>query len=174
MSLLYLVQVSSASPFRAANGSTINFTAPYSGVSLALNILLTIAIVLRLLFYRRQIERALGKEHAANYAGIAAMVVESAALYSAFSLFFLIPFGLNSPIANISLQVLDQIQAWTSAYKNAETLLTYFRLFLRCWLYFVWPKEKGGRAIPRVAYLARATQIPINLLLSAHANRKAV
>jgi hypothetical protein len=89
---------------------TVNWTIPYFSLSLALNILVTIAIVARLLLYRHRITRALGPAHGSQYAGIATMIIESAAIYSSFSLLFLIPFALNNPISAIFLQALGNVQ----------------------------------------------------------------
>ncbi|KZT03126.1 uncharacterized protein LAESUDRAFT_762120 [Laetiporus sulphureus 93-53] len=55
-------------------------------------------------------ELVLGPGHASHYTGVAAMIVESAALYSAFTLLFIIPFGMGNPIANTFLQALSEVQ----------------------------------------------------------------
>lgn len=52
----------------------------------------------------------LGTEHGSQYTGVAAMIVESAVLYSAFSLCFLIPFVLGNPIQNTFIQMLGEVQ----------------------------------------------------------------
>jgi len=105
--ILYLVQLSAASPFVNTN---LNWTIPYISISLGLNILLTIAIVLRLLLFRRRIASALGPTHGSQYTSIAAMVVESASLYSIFSILLLVPFALGNSIASVFLQVIGQVQ----------------------------------------------------------------
>src|SRR2546421_9385621 len=89
--ILFLKQVGtvSQSPWEA---SGINFTIPYYAMSLALNILITLLIVLRLMVYRHRIVRAMGKAQGSQYTSLAAMIVESAAIYSTFALLFLIPF----------------------------------------------------------------------------------
>ncbi|KAJ6631197.1 hypothetical protein B0H10DRAFT_1773766 [Mycena sp. CBHHK59/15] len=107
MGILWLIQISATSPF---SSSTINYTLPYMSISLALNILVTIAIVARLFLYRRRISNAFGIEHGSQYTSIAAMLVESAAIYSAFSILFLVPFGMNSALSQLFLQALSEIQ----------------------------------------------------------------
>ena len=87
-----------------------NFTGPYFWMSLSLNITMTIAICARLLFYRRRITRILGPNHGTQYTSVAAMIVESASLYSAFALLFLIPFALGNPIQNTFIQLIGEIQ----------------------------------------------------------------
>ncbi|TFK40274.1 hypothetical protein BDQ12DRAFT_734277 [Crucibulum laeve] len=133
MGILFLIQVSALSPWDA---TTVNFTLPYFLLSLILNIISTIAIVTRLLYYRRRTSKALGTAYGAQYTSIAAMVVESAALYSISSILFLVPFILNHPIQNTFLQMLSPVQviaplliilrvaqgkAWSGATANALT-----------------------------------------------------
>ncbi|KDR69678.1 hypothetical protein GALMADRAFT_215042 [Galerina marginata CBS 339.88] len=83
----------------------INWTAPYLGLTLALNIVLSAALVLRLVYYRWRLARAgLGTSRmggGVNYLGIAAMISESTIIYSTFSLLALIFFLTNRTIQNI-------------------------------------------------------------------------
>ncbi|KAH7909378.1 hypothetical protein BJ138DRAFT_1155435 [Hygrophoropsis aurantiaca] len=118
MGILWLLQISTSSPYFSGG---INFTLPYLSLSLALNITLTIAIVLRLLTYRYRISRVLGPKYGTQYTSVAAMVVESAALYSVFSIAFLVLFALNNPVSETFLEALGQIQM-------IATLLIVFRV----------------------------------------------
>ncbi|KAI0693072.1 hypothetical protein BC835DRAFT_1093748 [Cytidiella melzeri] len=106
--LLFLLQVSANSPW--VDGGTINWTIPFFALSLSLNIILTICIVLRLLIFRKYIVSALGNSHGSQYTSIAAMVVESAAIFSIFSILFLVPFALNHPLNEIFFQALSGVQ----------------------------------------------------------------
>lgn len=105
---LFLLQVSANSPW--VDGGSINWTIPFFSLSLSLNIIITIAIVLRLLLFRRQIVLLLGKDHGTQYTSIAAMIVESAAIFSTFSLLFLVPFALNHPLNEVFFQALSGVQ----------------------------------------------------------------
>lgn len=109
MGVLWLIQISApaSSPWLT---TSVNFTPLYFWLSLALNLSMTLAIVARLLVFRWRIARALGPKFGSQYTSIAAMVVESAFISSAGFLLFLIPFGLNSPLANMFIQVLSEIQ----------------------------------------------------------------
>jgi len=118
MGVFFLLQLSAASPLVQTD---LNWTIPYISISLALNILVTIAIVLRLLVIRHRITSVLGPTHGSQYTSIAAMIVESASLYSLFAVFFLIPFGLNSAISAIPLQTIGLVQ-------GCATLLIVFRV----------------------------------------------
>ncbi|KAG2090626.1 uncharacterized protein F5147DRAFT_764413 [Suillus discolor] len=108
MGIIWLLQVTnSASYFSSTN---VDYTIPFFTLSLALNIIITIVIVLRLLTYRHRISKVLGSSYGAQYTSIAAMIVESAALYSTFSVAFLTLFGLNNPISETFLVSLSQVQ----------------------------------------------------------------
>lgn len=109
LGILFLRQIGDGSqtPWQAHG---INYTSPYYAMSLALNILVTIMIVTRLLLCRHRIKRALGTAHATQYTYLAAMIIESAAIYSTFSLLFLIPFGFGHPLSQLFLQALSPVQ----------------------------------------------------------------
>lgn len=106
--ILFLLQLSNASPFVNTN---LNWTIPYFSLSLAINLFVTIAVVARLYMLRRRIALVLGRNHGSQYTSVAAMIVESASLYSIFSICFLVPFGRNSSIASVFLQTIGQVQA---------------------------------------------------------------
>ncbi|KAL0578640.1 hypothetical protein V5O48_003340 [Marasmius crinis-equi] len=83
---------------------------PYFWSSFALNIVMTVAIVARLLNFRYKIARVLGNRHGRHYTSIAAMIIESALLYSGFQLIWIVFFGLNVPDQTLFLQPLSQVQ----------------------------------------------------------------
>ncbi|KIJ57991.1 hypothetical protein HYDPIDRAFT_163675 [Hydnomerulius pinastri MD-312] len=107
MGIMFLIQVSTTNPYFTNN---INFTLPYLSLSLALNIIVTIAIVLRLLTFRYRIIAVLGPSHGTQYTSIATMIIESAALYSAVSMTFLVLFGIGNAVSQVLLQSLSQFQ----------------------------------------------------------------
>ncbi|KAF5310069.1 hypothetical protein D9619_010313 [Psilocybe cf. subviscida] len=106
---LWLVQISSSlsSPWLT---NSVNFTPPYFWLTISLNLTLTTAIVARLLVFRWRISKALGSRYGSHYTSIAAMLIESALIYSGGALLFIVPFGLNSPLSNMFIQVLAEIQ----------------------------------------------------------------
>jgi len=118
MGIMFIIQLSTTNPYVTNN---INYTLPYLGLSLALNIILTIAIVLRLMTYRYRVVTALGPKYGTQYTSVAAMIIESAALYSAVSIAFLILFGINNAVSQVFLQSLSQFQ-------SIATLLIVFRV----------------------------------------------
>ena len=89
---------------------SFTFLFPYLSVSLAINILICILTVVRLLYHRACISKVLGPAYGMLYASFAAMIVESAAVYAICSLFYLIPFAASSPLADAFLQILGEAQ----------------------------------------------------------------
>lgn len=91
--------------------TTVNFGIPYWSISVSLNVLVTSLIVAKLYFIRRRTRAVLSTHHSRTYTSVAAMLVESAALYSATALLFIITYARNSQIQNLVLPVLGQVQA---------------------------------------------------------------
>ncbi|KLO13554.1 hypothetical protein SCHPADRAFT_873819 [Schizopora paradoxa] len=134
MGVMFIISLSESSPLVASGP---DWAIPYFSISLGLNILITTAIVGRLLLIRHRITSVLGSKHGSQYTSIAAMLVESASMYSAFSIFFIVPFAINSSISVIPLQTIGQVQgcatllivhrvasgkAWSS---NTQTIFTH-------------------------------------------------
>lgn len=105
LGILYLVKTSKSSPF-----NSVDFTVPYFATTLALNIVVTILIVSRLLYHRWRLGRALEAAYVSHYTYLAAILAESAAFYSVFSILFLVPLVLNNPLSSVFLQALSQSQ----------------------------------------------------------------
>jgi hypothetical protein len=82
----------------------------YYIISLSVNILLTILITIRLLLYRRRARRAIQGDQGSEYFSLAAIVIESAALYSVFALIFIITYAINNPLNQIFLGVASSAQ----------------------------------------------------------------
>jgi len=91
--------------------TTVNFGIPYWSISTSLNIIVTLLIVGRLMFIRQRTRAVLSTNHSRTYTSIAAMLVESAALYSITALLFIITYARNSNLQNLLLPVLGQVQA---------------------------------------------------------------
>ena len=67
-------------------------------------------IVLRLYLLRRRTAKVLGPRHGVDYTTIIAILIESAALMDIMLLFFVIPFAMRNPLANVPLSAMVQIQ----------------------------------------------------------------
>ncbi len=90
--------------------TTIRFGIAYWAISVSLNIIFTCLIIIRLLIIRRQVKAIIGSSHGTHYTSIVAILVESASLYSAWALVFLITYARDSWVQNILLPPLGQIQ----------------------------------------------------------------
>ncbi|SJL15723.1 uncharacterized protein ARMOST_19227 [Armillaria ostoyae] len=90
--------------------TTIRFGIAYWAISVSLNVIFTCLIIIRLLIIRRQVKAIIGSSHGTHYTSIVAILVESASLYSAWALVFLITYARDSWVQNILLPPLGQIQ----------------------------------------------------------------
>ena len=82
----------------------------YYIISLSVNIILTILITIRLLLYRRRARMAIQGDQGSEYISLAAIVIESAALYSVFALIFIVTYAINNPLNQIFLGVASSAQ----------------------------------------------------------------
>jgi len=101
----------------------LRFGTTYYSISLTANVILTILIATRLLFYRRKAVESLPKDHATDYLSLVAIVVESASIHSAFALVFLVTYAVNHPINSVFLIVTSssqQISNYLIIYRLAE------------------------------------------------------
>ncbi|KAK0432647.1 hypothetical protein EV421DRAFT_2089272 [Armillaria borealis] len=105
LAMAILLTVQSAIPgsnfFR---GKTVDFGVPWVSLSVALNSIVTILIVIRILKVRRQLKAALGPTEVLSdtvkmYTGILALLVESVLPYSLFGVIFAITYGRNMDVA---------------------------------------------------------------------------
>nr|VWP02217.1 ATP-binding cassette sub-family A member 8-A [Ganoderma boninense] len=99
------------------------FGVAYFSLSLGVNVVLTTLIVGRLLAFRRANVAFLPPSHAERYLSLAAVIVESAALYSLFAVAFLVTYGLNQPINQVLLafaQAAQQVATYLIIYRVAD------------------------------------------------------
>ncbi|KAF8550106.1 hypothetical protein OG21DRAFT_1420211 [Imleria badia] len=91
-----------------------NMLLAYYALSFSLNVLSTVLIAARLYWHKVQLERVFGEHHRPRmespYMSIATMLIESAALYGAWSLVFLILCIQRSPGQTIILATMSQVQ----------------------------------------------------------------
>ena len=97
---------------RIWNTVAANFGLPYFSISIALNILLTLMIVIRVVLYMRFIRTAKGASAGLDglYKGIVTVLIESSALYAVNSLLFVGPWGAGNHASDIFLPILAQTQ----------------------------------------------------------------
>jgi len=118
MGIMFLIRIETGTLYASI---LAEFGLPFLVLSLALNVILTLAIVLRLLTFRYRIVSIMGPKYGAQYTSAAAMIVESAALYSAMSIAYLALFESNNAVSQVFLQPLNQFQ-------TVATLMIVFRV----------------------------------------------
>lgn len=82
----------------------------YYAISPAANMLLTILITARLLFYRRRAKKYLRWEQISEYFSLSTILIESAALNSIFALVFVITFAIDHSLNQVFLGVASSAQ----------------------------------------------------------------
>jgi hypothetical protein len=82
----------------------------YYIISLGANVCLTILIMIRLFMYRRRILNVLPKTYGGHYISLAAIIIESATLYSIFAIVFIITYAMKHPLNQIFLGVASFMQ----------------------------------------------------------------
>ncbi|KAF8960224.1 hypothetical protein BDZ97DRAFT_1834585 [Flammula alnicola] len=89
--------------------SSLRFSVPYASLATSLNILISIALLSRLLDLRRRVSSTTSTEVRHRYTGIEALVVESALPSGLFSFLFLILYGLHNTGSILFFPLLVQI-----------------------------------------------------------------
>ncbi len=84
-----------------------------------MNVILAALIIARLLAYRRTHLAHLPAANALHYLSLAALIIESAALYSAFAIAFLVSYAMNAPINQI----------WLGFASGAQPIATYLIIY---------------------------------------------
>ena len=90
-----------------------NWLVVYRTVSLSLGVIVTLSIIARLLNFHRR-AGSIYRSPKSPFLGIVAMLVESASLDTVSTLVYIIAVGINSPLQNVFLPVLGQVQVSSS------------------------------------------------------------
>lgn len=102
----------------------LNFNFPYFSISLALNVILTLMIVVRLVLHSRNIRNAVGAPTGTSglCKAIVTMLVESCALYAVNFLLFIGAWGAQSHVSDIFFPLLADTQVCVGLTdRNTET-----------------------------------------------------
>ncbi|KAI5118814.1 hypothetical protein M0805_000202 [Coniferiporia weirii] len=114
MTTLFLASVAMAIlVLSESNGAVfynINVQLAYLCIAVGMNIIYTILVVGRLFLVRSQVKDALGPEHSSTYTSVAAMIVESAALYSVLGVIYIASFSLHSDVSNLVFLSISHVQ----------------------------------------------------------------
>lgn len=127
--------------------SQINFGLAAFSIMAAMHILLTGLISARLMLHRFRIQKLVGSgTHSLSmYTSVSTILIESSALYSAFALMFIIPFGMDHPSSRFFLPLLAQVQVKTSSisYPAKETEWRFG--MARLSPHYLWRTDLPGR-----------------------------
>lgn len=109
---LALNQLSTPGTTQQTNKLT-NWLVVYRTVSLSLGVIVTSSIIARLLYVHRRMGTAF-RSPRSPYLGVVAMLVESASLDTVSTLVYIVTVGINSPLQNVFLPILGQVQVSSS------------------------------------------------------------
>ena len=122
VAVVFAIQTASPNGFFAQ--STTNWALPYFGISLSLNILLTLLIVGRMWYYTREGQAVFGHAYGKHYTIISSMFIESAALYAICSILLLATYAIQHPINQI----------WFGLSPSVQVRKTFWlKMWLKCW-----------------------------------------
>ncbi|KAK7688206.1 hypothetical protein QCA50_008576 [Cerrena zonata] len=91
----------------------LNFSVPFFSLSMALNIFLTLLLILRLLYMRHKIQSTVGVQYGRTYTNIATMVLESALPNALVSVVFVVLYAIHNPAANLLLPLQVQTNCFS-------------------------------------------------------------
>ncbi|PCH39110.1 hypothetical protein WOLCODRAFT_167811 [Wolfiporia cocos MD-104 SS10] len=108
LSILVCVQTARPNSSLWAN-NTFDFYVPYWSISIALNIILTLLLITRLMYVRQKVVPSMGGQYGKLYTAVATMVLESALPYSVVSIIFIILYGMKVTAENLFIPLLVQV-----------------------------------------------------------------
>ncbi|EJD46133.1 hypothetical protein AURDEDRAFT_164792 [Auricularia subglabra TFB-10046 SS5] len=107
LSILTLIQTATpnTNPWQA-----VQFVVPYFRAdSVALNLTMTLMIAGRLIYIRNKLGASLGGQHTSPYLSMAAMLIESSALYSVAGIITIVAFATGSNVAVFMVPLLGEV-----------------------------------------------------------------
>ncbi|KZV85290.1 hypothetical protein EXIGLDRAFT_623232 [Exidia glandulosa HHB12029] len=107
VSIALMIVITGTSYF---HGISATLVITYYALSVALNLLATVAITVKLWISRRRL-RFVSSSVSRTYMSVSAILIESAALYTLCGMVFLIPFGMGDPFQNVILPTLAQMES---------------------------------------------------------------
>ncbi|EJC99616.1 uncharacterized protein FOMMEDRAFT_148537 [Fomitiporia mediterranea MF3/22] len=82
----------------------------YLCIAVGMNIIYTILVVGRLIYIRNNVRDVIGADHARLYVSLAAMFVESAAMYSTVGVIYIVAFSAHSDVSNLVFLSISHVQ----------------------------------------------------------------
>ncbi|TFK54803.1 hypothetical protein OE88DRAFT_1732102 [Heliocybe sulcata] len=113
-SILFIISVATSRDLYGSH--SINLGVPYWALSISFNLVVTLLIIARLWFMRRDVQRSLTPDAASVYTSVGAMLVESAALYSVTGLLFIACYARDNKAQYVLITWLGQFEVGVSSY----------------------------------------------------------
>ena len=113
--IMFVYYESSQPATGAWSSVAVNFNYPHFSISLALNVLLSLMMVARLILHSRKIQNTMGVSAKAMYRTIIAILAESSAPYAVSYALFIGPWGARSPVGYIFFPILAETQVCIAA-----------------------------------------------------------
>jgi len=110
----------------AETSVVINFAIPYFSLSVSLTVIATALIIARLMAGRRSVQKALRTNDSVPYVSVAAMLVESAALYTIVGIFFIALLCTENPGQNVLNPMVGQAMVRHPCSPLSFTIIYYF------------------------------------------------
>ena len=119
----------------------VNIRLAYWSLSIAVNVIITLTIIGSLVYMRFRVRQVRGPYYYSSDLTVSAMLIESAFLYTAFGLCFLIPLAANTNASYIFLQAFPQVQVSIPDHLSQSChilniKLRYFSSLLPCSSFF--------------------------------------
>lgn len=127
--VVFAIETSSPNGFFSAKTTT--FALPFFGLSLGLNIWLTLMIVIRMLYHRRESRKIFGPKHGTHYGSISSIFIESAGLYAISSILLLATYAPQHPINQIWLGLEPFVQVSTIFIRRSHSVGSDHAVFCR-------------------------------------------
>ena len=110
--ILFIYQTTRPASAIVALDEVVHFGAPYFSIAFALNVLLTLMIITRLVLHRKNIRNAMGTTAGVGglYKTAITILIESSALFAVSFLMYVGPWATKSPFQYLFLQILAQTQ----------------------------------------------------------------
>ena len=113
--IMYVYESSQPDLVATSITTMVPFDVPFFSISFALNILVTILIVARLILKKKKIQNAMSGtvDIGGSYTAIIAIIVESYAICAIAVTLYLATWGARSPLQCVFLQIIAQMQVRT-------------------------------------------------------------
>lgn len=133
----------------------VHFCSVYWSFSVALNIVVTLLIVSRLMYMRYMLMKTMQQSEAGIYTSVAAMIIESAALYSIAAIIFLVGYAKQIPL-QFAVEPVELIQvrlSWSNIAVSLSTRLAHqgvcpLMIILRVANGNAWSRETYRSVVP--------------------------